>query len=595
MGQANISYYEQMRSDWLTQREIFEPELLETLASLPRQDLEEFAHSHFNEAEAKLLIWQALITKAHRSPADYAEVASKGVFKRNALTDLINDIFVEACFSQKFVIISSSVRSGKSYLVSQWAPAWYLCRFPNREIILAAHSKKLAGTMSSKVRDNISDTSEDFFGEMLDSGNKSKEEFKMEGHRDGGLHSLGVGGGAIGLGGHMIIVDDVYRNAKDAYSPLHNREVREWHTGTIRHRLNGGGSMIVILARWKQDDYAGWLLDQAKQNHEMENWIEIKIPQIAGVGDPLGRKPGECLVPERMPMEEVMRVRASVGERIWACQFQQEPISVETALFDTGAWQHIPRIDAEQDLGAVVLYWDLSAGGARSDYVAGILMGANSLGQIFILDVFHQKFTSENADLEIRDYVKTKSKQVYAKYKRAKIYFEQTPGAGNAVANDYMRTVFQGLPAESHKKSSRDKIAMAAPFSFQQKSGNVYIATHKYYDQEEEKWREDAFDWYPDYIEEFEVFGDEKYNDDQVDATSGAYEKIAEMIDSGLKHTLTVVQPKDVARPKKTRTAAGTYQSELLDRSTIAKQVLNHEPRRQTRSGRVYRARRRNP
>ena len=495
--------------------------------------------------------------------------------------------------SHLYLAGESMIPTHNSFLSSQWAPAWYLAKFPEREMILGAHSKKLAASLSGKVRDILEETAEPFFGLRLDSSNKSKESFRFEGYRNSGLNSLGVGGGPIGFGGHLIILDDVYKNFKQAYSPAYNRQLQEWHKGSIRSRLNGGGSIVVVLARWKVDDYAGWLLDEFKLNPQSDPWIEIKIPQLAMENDPLGRQPGEPLVPDRFPLEEVLRTKASVGPITWQSQYQQMPQATTNSMFPPEKWGHVDINEAKDKIRKTVLYWDLSAGGARSDYVAGVLLGADEHGLIYVLDVCRQKFTSAQASLEIEDYVRSHSTRIYREFPGVKIYFEQTAGAGKGVASHYMRKVFNGLPAEPYNKSNREKTTMAYPYSMQQQAENIFIVVQKSYDKDEGEsggFVEDPFDWYTDFVQEHLVFGDDRYNDDQVDAASGAYEKLAEMLDSGIKHKLSIVKPSDVIESRKEMNQG--FNPDLLSRSTISEQIGIEKPKPKSRKAQIYRARR---
>lgn len=59
---------------------------------------------------------------------------------------------------KKRILISIAPRFGKSLLSSYLFPAWYMGKFPNRNIIMASHTENLATGFGRKVRDLISTT-----------------------------------------------------------------------------------------------------------------------------------------------------------------------------------------------------------------------------------------------------------------------------------------------------------------------------------------------------------------------------------------------------------------------------------------------------
>ena len=74
-----------------------------------------------------------------------------------------------------------------------------------------------------------------------------------------------------------------------------NRLWDEWQN-TLLTRLQPGAAVIIILTRWHEDDLAGRIL-----NFDKENWEIIRLPAVCEdeAGDPLGRRTGETLWPEK--------------------------------------------------------------------------------------------------------------------------------------------------------------------------------------------------------------------------------------------------------------------------------------------------------
>jgi predicted phage terminase large subunit-like protein len=72
------------------------------------------------------------------------------------------------------------------------------------------------------------------------------------------------------------------------------------------------GWIIIIQTRWHEDDLVGRLTDKTNSCYvltEAKKWSIIDLPAIAKDNDPIGRKVGEALWPERFPVEHLEDLR----------------------------------------------------------------------------------------------------------------------------------------------------------------------------------------------------------------------------------------------------------------------------------------------
>lgn len=112
-----------------------------------------------------------------------------------------------------------------------------------------------------------------------------------------------MGGGITGMGGHIVIVDDPFKDRASADSPTIRQNVWDWYTSTLYTRLAPGGGILVINTRWHMADLSGRLLEAAARG-EGDHWRVVNFPAIATEDEP-HRKAGEALHPERYPLEQL--------------------------------------------------------------------------------------------------------------------------------------------------------------------------------------------------------------------------------------------------------------------------------------------------
>jgi hypothetical protein len=109
--------------------------------------------------------------------------------------------------------ISMPPRHGKSFLVSEHMPAWFLSKYPELQVILASYEADFAATWGRKARNLVESHPE--FGVFVDMQSRASDLWNIKDHR-GGMITAGAGGSITGKGGHAIIIDDPIKNQQDA-------------------------------------------------------------------------------------------------------------------------------------------------------------------------------------------------------------------------------------------------------------------------------------------------------------------------------------------------------------------------------------------
>jgi len=170
------------------------------------------------------------------------------------------------------------------------------------------------------------------------------------------------------------------------------------------------------------------------------------------------------------------------------------------------------RAAGDLRLGAVpancqrVRYWDKAgADEGKGDYTVGVLMAKDSEGFFYVEDVQRGQWTAFPRNQKIKSVAESDRE----KYGRVAIYIEQPPGLAKESTDTVIR-LLAGFNVTADPVN-KDKVERAEPFKAQCEAGNVKLVKG---------------DWKRKYLEELTAFPKGKH-DDQVDASSGAFNKLA--------------------------------------------------------------------
>jgi predicted phage terminase large subunit-like protein len=206
-------------------------------------------------------------------------------------------------------------------------PVWWLQQWPDQRVIVGMHTQQLANKISRKARRIAREWL------RLDPEREAVEEWEtVEG---GGFRAVGVGVAVAGHGGNLICVDDPIRSRMEAESQTFRDRIWEWWTDDLFSRREPHAAQLLSMARWHEDDLAGRILNSP----DAKNWYVISQPALAEVNDPLGRKPGQALCPERYDEKALARIQLVEGSYGFSGLYQQRPSPAEGGIFKRAWWQ----------------------------------------------------------------------------------------------------------------------------------------------------------------------------------------------------------------------------------------------------------------
>lgn len=225
------------------------------------------------------------------------------------------------------LLLSGPPRHFKSYLTSLILPVWFLEMFPNKKVIVSSYNDDFAKEWGGKIRDMI-ENNKAVLNVRLNPRARGSGHFETT---DGGeFNAAGIGGGLIGKGGDLIILDDPIKNWEEAFSKVYQEKLFNWYLYVLKTRVNPkGGTIIINMARWNKPDLIGRLKDG--QDPE-DTYIPINLPAMAMQYDILGRKEGEPLCPEQMDLDALLRKKKGLP-RLWNGPYQGIPSAEEGELW----------------------------------------------------------------------------------------------------------------------------------------------------------------------------------------------------------------------------------------------------------------------
>lgn len=277
------------------------------------------------------------------------------------------------------VIITVPPQYSKSEIVSRCLPPWALGRNPDAKIIMASYSASLASTFNRAAQDvmDMPEYQRIFPNTLIRP--RADRKWKRTGDlcetsKGGYLYSVGVGGSTTGRSADpLLIIDDPFKDWKEAISPTRRQTVIDWFGSVIESRLSLRANVIVMHTRWHEGDLAGHLLKKAMEDKEATQWELINFPALVEdlselhPDDPRGM--GEALWPEHKgDAAKLLRIKKDVGTYIFSALWQQRPRSASGNIVDPAWWRYYrvrpPKFD-EWILSIDCAFKDFST----SDYV----------------------------------------------------------------------------------------------------------------------------------------------------------------------------------------------------------------------------------
>lgn len=407
------------------------------------------------------------------------------------------------------LIINIPPRHAKSLLVAVFWPCWEWTQYPARRWLFASYANSLSIRDSLKCRRIIeSPWYQARYGHVFRLTDDQNAKIKFENDKTGYRLATSVGGAVTGEGGDRVVVDDPH-NMLEVESDVEREKVLTWWDEAMSTRLNDPktGARVIVMQRLHERDLTGHALEQGGYEHlclPAEYEPTARVTSL-GFSDPRTTD-GALLWPERVGPDEIAAFKRMLGPYGYAGQMQQQPSPRIGGMFQVGWFRKEPAAPAH--FAAIVRYWDKAgAMPGKGDWTVGVLMGRTIDNYYWILDVVRGQWPSDERNKVIVETAKTDR----LRYPNVKTWVEQPPGLGKESTDAVVR-LLAGHNVQADPVH-RDKIERAEPVSSQLRAGNVRMLEAP---------------WNGPYLAVMCTFPTGAHDDD-VDGTSGAFNKIAAM------------------------------------------------------------------
>lgn len=345
------------------------------------------------------LLQQLKFELARREFFYYCHLQAPDFYKkdRDYLVEFCNEIqdFYEDP-DAKVLIINMPPRHGKSR-TAQMAVKWILGKNPIEKIMTGSYNTTLSTTFAKNVRNDIQERKADadrivysdiFPNIRIKRGDASMDMWSLEGSYNNYL-ATSPGGTATGFGASILIIDDIIKNAEEAYNENTKAKHWDWFTNTMLSRLEEGGKIIIIMTRWASDDLAGRAIEHFGD--------KAKVITMKALQDD-----GSMLCDDVLSYDSYMEKCRAMGEDIASANYQQIPIDLKGVLYSNiKTYERVPCDQNGEPLFSVIKnYTDTADTG--DDWLASITYGVYNK-EAYILDVVYSKASMEYTEPEVAD------------------------------------------------------------------------------------------------------------------------------------------------------------------------------------------------
>ena len=252
----------------------------------------------------------------------------------------------------KKLMITMPPQHGKSEGATRRLPAFVLGQDPDKRIAIVSYNAIKARKFNRELQRIMDDDRYyELFPQTLLAGQASyqeqgrrsrnyarnSDECEIAGYQ-GSFKTIGVGGSLTGEPVDMLIMDDLYKDASSAWSPVIRQNVADWYDTVASTRLHNDSQQLLVFTRWHMEDLAGRLLEQEGVYDPIENpqgWLLVSFPAIQNrpPSEQNPRAEGEPLWPERHSLSKLLEIKGR-SPTVFESLYQQNPQPSQGLMYE---------------------------------------------------------------------------------------------------------------------------------------------------------------------------------------------------------------------------------------------------------------------
>lgn len=309
------------------------------------------------------------------------------------------------------LIVTMPPQHGKSTGSSILLPAYMLGLDPDLKIAIASYSATLASRFNRRVQ-RLLETKEyaALFPDTAIKAQGQKSSYVRTADeveiidRTGELISVGREGSLTGNRVDIFILDDLYKDAMEANSPVVRENCWDWYTSVVKTRMHNNSSELIVFTRWHEEDLIGSLA-ACENIIALERWEQLDTPpentwlllnfealkeSLATEIDP--RTEGEPLWPERHSRKLLLEKRALDAMR-FECMYQGHPSARSGLLYgdNFATYDTLPESIVKRGN-----YTDTADTG--DDYLCSVSYVQDTKGMIYVTDIVYSRESMETTE-----------------------------------------------------------------------------------------------------------------------------------------------------------------------------------------------------
>lgn len=288
-----------------------------------------------------------------------------------------------------FLVINEPPRHGKSYTVQNFT-AW-LFKDVNNKIMTGSYNEKLSTKFSKVVRNKIMEQKADsdiivysdiFPNVKVKRGDAAANLWAIEGAYDSYLATT-PSGTSTGFGATLIIIDDLIKDAKEAYNANVLEEHWNWFVNTMLSRLEQGGKIIIIATRWNSQDLSGRVIE------EFGDKVEIYTKAAL-----VNEETHEMLCPSLLSYEKYLDKIKVMDHHIASANYNQ--ICTDT---DGNLYKNLKTYNPKEINNFTEIYSYCDTADEGQDFLCNIIWAIKNR-KAYILDVYYTQEPMEITEPE---------------------------------------------------------------------------------------------------------------------------------------------------------------------------------------------------